>query len=680
MQSAVHAGRSGRTRRPGALACALLLLGAAGGAAAGCDAPPLDALRRDGGAAPDPTGLLRGSVVYAGRRPSCEHAADGTPVRVRGHVVLTLFAWDNPPPPAGSATSALNLLTLSGRRLFSVDDCMPLSPAPEDLAPITREIDFEWPEIPLATGAAVSGRLPTADYQIRGFYDDDGDFNPFFAVRNLATAGDVGGGAVVDARAAIPEYRRISFGHVEEHPLGQAIGSVVVTLGAPITTERPMFELARTSRALSADATVPLVADAALREEALFALSRMRVELVRDGASLDDGHAWSDALTAAGIDFDFRPSAHGLPIRPVDADGDGAGDPHPILGSSGVPWIAPIVLLRRARSPAEVAARVPDVLFVATVRPTFVLGADQGFVARRTAMGVDVIVPPVAIMVTNPAAPATCRVPLVAPGNVAELYESQPVVDCQELPTGNYDVNVLSGLAGARPVDVAAACQPGCEAGGTDAATCRESCAAYAALETESGIAFEGGLYSSQAWSVPNELGCPDPAYDTTPVNQLDPPRPDGTLPECGDPGSVMLPHQGRVGGMAVVDPSPASDVDPEATTDGHGAAACETALHTSGPTAGTAGPVDYATFPAAFVALCCGPVLPLCGLPLCPLRTAAETPGYPEAVRGGGADGTVFATREVRVLGVDYELGPGGAVLLRCTPFLPPAQCCAAR
>ena len=60
-------------------------------------------------------------------------------------------------------------------------------PTPEDFAFITRTAEFTWPELPL--GGA---------YQIRGFFDYDGNFNPFFSVTNIPTAGDIGGGAFVD--------------------------------------------------------------------------------------------------------------------------------------------------------------------------------------------------------------------------------------------------------------------------------------------------------------------------------------------------------------------------------------------------------------------------------------------------------------------------------------------------
>jgi hypothetical protein len=87
-----------------------------------------------------------------------------------------MFRFDNPPPPSGSATSAENFLVIPGDQLFSLEDCMPVSPTPADLMPISRSVGFAWPTVRL-------GR----SYQIRGFCDNDGDFNPFFSVRNLAT-------------------------------------------------------------------------------------------------------------------------------------------------------------------------------------------------------------------------------------------------------------------------------------------------------------------------------------------------------------------------------------------------------------------------------------------------------------------------------------------------------------
>ena len=121
-------------------------------------------------------------------------------------------------------------------------------------------------------------------------------------------------------------------------------------------------------------------------------------------------------------------------------------DPHPVLGSAGVPYLSPIPIVRRARTAIEVRLGLPDVVFIGTIRPTVAMGIPSG-IPRRTMLAFDAIGPPVAVMITNPDRPDLCRIPLIPPGNVAPLYELVPA-DCQELPTGNYDVNVLNGVAG----------------------------------------------------------------------------------------------------------------------------------------------------------------------------------------------------------------------------------------
>ncbi|MFO0681952.1 MAG: hypothetical protein U0234_07875 [Sandaracinus sp.] len=666
----------------------LLALAAVATPVVGCDVP-YDAQRRDGGAAPDPLGVIEGDVLYVGPRPACVRTESGEAVRVAGNVILLLFDYDNPPPPTGSASSAQNLYTMNGSSLFNLSDCMPESPTAADLEPIMRSGHYVWPRIDLATGPALpDGSLPVRDYQIRGFYDSDGDFNPFFSIRNLATAGDVGGGAVVDAQDPIPVFRHVTFHHVDSpgvRELGEHIGGVAVALGAVIDTERPMFVVDAQTQALESDATIPLVADPIAQEEALFQLATMHFSLVRSGDQLDvdtsmGTHPWQPALAAAGILYDFRPSLHGMPVQPVDADGNGFGDPHPILGSNGVDWYTPIVLMQRARNAHEVLAGIPDVLLIGSVRPTAVAGAAQGFVARETFSSADVLVPPVAVVVTSPAQPVLCRVPFIPPGNVAEIYEAQRS-ECQELPTGNYDVNVLAGVAGARVVDIFEECLTTCVAGGTDEATCTPGCRTEAMLRSDTGYRYQGGSYSSQAWSIPNELGCPDLAYHPTAINQLDRPRMDGTLPQCAAhdvpaEGSVELPSQSRQGTFSVVDPDGGdAPTDVASTAEGRGVAACTSVLHTSGPLAGMTGPIDR-SMQAHVPAQCCEPVRHLCGLPLCPLRDAASRGDYPEAVRDHGG---VRQTREMRVEGEDYRVEPDGSVTPLCVPFLMPVDCCAA-
>lgn len=644
---------------------------------AACDGPESDSFRREGGAAPDPTGVIEGTVLYVGGRPACVRDDEGRATAVIGNVVLTLFAFDNPPPPSGSASSALSLLTVPGESMFSLNDCMPLDPTAEDRRPIMRSVAFTWPELAL-------GRTPCADpdpenphcagqdYQIRGFYDYDGDFNPFFSVRNLPTAGDIGGGAFVSTAVSPPQPLRIPFGNIEEQPDGQLVEGVAVTLGAPVNTERAVFELDPQTRALDSAATLSTSTDPVAREQALVDLTNMRVRTIVSAAEgmRTPSPAWLAAFAAAGIDssnYTFGNPAYGFYIANVDANVDGMPDSHPVLGTAGINYYYPIPIVRRARSPIEQALGVPDVLFVGTIRPTIVAGIPSG-IPRQAMMSFDAVIPPVAVMVTNPALPVECRAPIIPPGNVLETY-TRIWVDCQELPTGNYDVNILNGVAGGTVVDQQMTCIADCLAAGRTMEQCDTQCSFTVPATTDNGFVINGGNYSSQAWTVPNDLGCPDVDYRVGAVNQLDQMRPDGSLPACGDPESVMLPSQSRSGGFAVVD---SADNPPDPTTstvDGHGVAGCQMAVSAID---GTTQPVTYRTPDNPE---CCPPRLDqFCGLPLCALRNPEEG-FYPGAVIEGLSGSR--ATREIRIEGEDFVRNADGTITPLCTPFLMPVECC---
>jgi len=222
-------------RRPLRLAAPLLLALAAG--ALGCDSPDVFIpLQQFGG----PAGVIEGTVTYSGPRP-CTRG---------GHVVgaAALLAFDNRllPPPEGLGTSAASLDVVSGDELFAgVRAQLPDAPNGALLCP-----DAAAPPITVSVSWAIAP-LPAGTYQIRGFYDLDGDFDPAFLISNLPTKGDVGGGAIENAAAvlagAAPAYREITLGTpgkggaLEIPETGARVGGVAVTLGLPLPLERPVF-------------------------------------------------------------------------------------------------------------------------------------------------------------------------------------------------------------------------------------------------------------------------------------------------------------------------------------------------------------------------------------------------------------------------------------------------------
>jgi len=587
--------------------------------AVGCDDPPVDDFRPEG-AAPEPTGVIEGTVLYAGPRPVCVTTEDRGRVPL-GRVILTLFLNDNPPPPEGSAASAANLLTIPGSELFStVDDCMPDDPTPAERREfITRSADFVWPEIPLGHGAPVS-------YQIRAYYDYDQDFNPFFSVSNLPTAGDVAGGALVDPTAAVTQFRAITFGAEENNPLGQVVGGIAVSLGAPVVTERPIFSIA--TGPLSSEATIPLEPDPAVSEGLLYANTNTVLSLYEPGT--DEANALNTALTQGGLAIDLEtPFSYAWYVRGVDANRDGETDLHPILETRGVTWTTPILLFQRVQNEIEAAAGVPSALLIGSTRPT------QTLFKKVFYPDIEMVVPPVAAVQTAP--DDRCLIPYIPPNNVTDLLE-RITVDCQELPTGRYAVNVLHGIAAGLPIGGGVqSCDPEDSECPSGTACIDNVCVAPSAL-SDTGWEIQGGQFSSQAWSIPNALG--DPA-------QIDDP----------------VPEQGVASLFVVQD----EDVDPTDPRVGRldGRDGCEMALD---PAMMAPRTVEYTDFSEhgdsedEVREICCAPIRHLCDVPLCaPQAVAPDDPDGPQ-MYGQPTEATVDAE---------------GRTIPNCLSFLMPAACC---
>lgn len=668
------------SRRAGLLgALVLLMFGLSA-----CDSPPVDDFRSAGGAAPDPTGVMEGTILYIGPHPTC-HADEATGRMVPdGRGILLLFEAGNPPPPEGTATTALNLLAVPGLEFFGAEaDCRTDENAGEQ---ITRSASFTWPQIELGHPGH------PAEYQVRGFYDDDGDFNPFFSATNLPTAGDIGGGALVDVQAAVPEFKTIRFANAEDAPNGDVQTGIAVAYGSPVTTERPLFSLV--SDALDAEATLPTTTDVIEAENQLFELTHSHLHLMSRDSAGDraksgsercvmlqeaDGSCTSEscqmcmALVTGGVDLAFEDAVeYAWYVRDVDANGDGRADPHPILGeTNGIMWQTPAVILQRFQSPLELQAGIPTVLMLPTIRPT-----QTGFV-KVFYPDIDVAIAPVAVVQTHPT-DASCRIPLITPGNLTPFYE-RVTADCQELPSGRYAVNVLHGIAGGVPLGGGErSCDPmgdGSECIGTEVCM-GGSCQVIGALSPDTGRNILGGLYSSQAWSIPNELGFMGDGMNPRlgPLQQIDAPFwstqgvPGMFIVQDPNPGDTVGRLDGREGCQQAVDPDLlAMGMTPaEATRDIVWQDFGEFPIAPN-PGLGTPG-VDRT--PDEERELCCAPVRHLCDVPLCPSEEIHRDPADDSS--------PTFNVRSTPTSLTTTTMADGSTRQVpNCMPFLIPAACC---
>lgn len=666
--------------------------------AVACDSPPVDAPRWRGGNSPDPTGVIEGTVLYVGPRPTCDFDVDGNPTRIQGRIILTLFDVRLLPPPEGTGTGAASLLTVPGERVFGdpATACLPQNPTPADLAvTVQRSVAFTWPEIPLERPAGlVNGEFldttpgveETITYRVQGFYDTDGDFNPFFSVRTSPTRGDISGAALVNATAAVPEFLPVVFGDLEFRPNGQRVSSVAVSLGAPINTEPPVFSLATDGL----DSEAPLSTDPgtliALTNTTMTMLGRTALDPVgspapegaadcagvRDDLSTPDtdehvvccrarfnGKAFAIAACEGGVSFAVDEVApYAWYSRTLDVNRDGLADPHPTLSAQAplpgmpgfVPWISPLVLMQRfgfdyVRNDdgtlllvdgqpvpdAEAAAReaeanIPSVAMVPSVDPRMWVGFGAGGLLDADPDGagpnpiiraltfypnIPLAIVPLGAMTTNPD-DARCQIPILPPAGSTAFYEAA-TVDCQEIPTGMYGMNVLQG-------DAMGVFQEGAPA-----------------LITQTGTRLFPGSFVGQVWTVPNELGDPRQVAD-------------------------FVPSQSVAASFPVYDSDPTNARSRQA-----GRAECAMAFDPIDMGLRTVNYVDFAEYDdpltldrredqEAIASCCCG-IAHLCGLPVCdpipvPDGSGNVMAGSPRTVTNGVPD---------------------------CVPFDMPEACCAA-
>ena len=135
---------------------------------------------------------------------------------------------------------------------------------------------------------------------------------------------------------------------------------------------------------------------------------------------------------------------------------------------------------------------------------------------------INIIVPPVAVVDLNPNVP-TCKVPYLAPNNAAPAYEGMSR-ECQNLPTGDYDLIVFHGFAGG---------------------TSSES-PVFPDADSGPIYSLENATFTGQVWTVPNELGAVDSDYELEPVSQL--------------PIDQQIESQGPLGRFTISDESASND------------------------------------------------------------------------------------------------------------------------
>ena len=221
---------------------------------ASCDDPDVFL---PGSQAGGPAGVLDGTVTYAGPLP-CTEAQ-----HIVGAAVLLVFDTRLLPPPEGLGTTATSLGAVAGDKLFAgVRGRLTFKPDGSRWCPAASAdpvtVSATWAVSPLQAGV----------FQVRGFYDLDGNFDPGFKIANLPTRGDIGGGAIDNTAAvlggAAPIYREIALGADDGTgkrvipPEGSRIGGIAVTLGLPLPLERPVFHVKEILDETEAKNTNPL--------------------------------------------------------------------------------------------------------------------------------------------------------------------------------------------------------------------------------------------------------------------------------------------------------------------------------------------------------------------------------------------------------------------------------------
>ena len=426
-----------------------------------------------------PAGVINGTVAYTGPLPCTEGG------NIVGAALMLLFDTNLLPPPEGLGTSAASLAALGGNELFAgVADRLTFEPdgsrwcPPASAAPVN--VSGDWAAGPLDAGV----------YEVRGFYDLDGNFDPSFGIANEPTKGDVAGGAIENAAAAAagahPVSRQIALGDLQADgtfvipAVGARVGGVAVTLGLPLPLDRPVFHIEMVQDPVNAHPSLSapkMASDFQLDTFSLTDLAGTQASFF--ALDLGAGVAPSEAATSMQSPF-LLPANPTLTYSRYDVNGDGVidGNDH-IPQSTLLPGLQPIAVATKLEDGNLLAGQTaPSVVLQGITIFNDLLGT-AGFGPTMTSTGDHVLValPPAVLCIDT--TDLTKHGVLVV-SHKTDKHNNVILMD---------ETGVTDAIAAQfhRPIDLVYACLP------------------------EGTYAMNLVYTTSQTWTLPNESGVCEP-------------------------------------------------------------------------------------------------------------------------------------------------------------------------
>jgi hypothetical protein len=457
-----------------------------------------------------PAGVIDGTVTYSGALPCTENQ------RVVGAAILLVFDVRLLPPPQGLGTSAASLAVVPGETLFSgVRDRLTFNP--DGSRWCGPPVDPNNPDtvVTVSTDWAVSPLAP-ATYQVRGFYDVDGSFDPGFSITNLPTKGDVGGGAIENAAEVLqgghPRYRAITLKPPGE--TGSRVSGVAVTLGLTLPIDRPVFYPQGVSDQFGKNMDpMNVVMPSDFQLETFSLLDPAAAEQSFLALTFGPGVPPEEVEIAAAKPFNMPVPGGYFFFSRQDVNNDGKIDSIDHTPESGVvPAFFPLSIFSKLAEGSDLAAQsTPAVIIQGLTIWKSLKDMGDAMLADKTfqPMGVDAIAPTVKVGI-RPAALCLHVANPTIPGLLVVTHETDKAPEMHKIITDEAAVTGALAAQFGRPVEIAYGCLP------------------------EGRYAMNLVYETGQAWTVPNESHVCSP---------LEPPSADGKM--CGTRAS--LPSQGAV-------------------------------------------------------------------------------------------------------------------------------------